>query len=109
MFIWTKNGNKLVKTEDIKVIYLEDETKLARELNPATRGELYAIRAYYEFDNRKNSIVLASYENIDIAKERFSQLIYAIGQGATVFSFCEEELLSDDGKSEPEEVLEMEP
>lgn len=109
MFIWTKNGNKLVKTEDIKIICMEDETKIARELHPATRGELYVLRAYYEFDNRKNSVVLASYESIDIAKERFSQLIYAIGQNATVFSFCEEELLSDDGKSELEEVLEMEP
>lgn len=109
MFIWTMNGSKLVKTDDIKIIYLEDETKLVRELHPATQGEVYVLRAYYEVVDRKNSIVLASYDNFDVARARFSELICAIGQGAAVFSLCEDQMLSDDGKSEPEEVIEMEP
>lgn len=108
MFIWTKSGSKLVKTEDIKIICLEDETKLAQELHPATQGEVYVLRAYYAVDERKNSIVLASYDNIDVTREMFSQLICAIGQDAAVFSLCEDQLFSDDGKSEPEEVLELE-
>lgn len=109
MFIWTKNGNKLVKTEDIKTISLEEET--GRELHHVTQAEVYILRAYFTVDDRKNSVILASYNDTETAREQFSGLICAIGQGAKVFSLCWDPLLAGvgNGKSEPEEVLEMEP
>lgn len=109
MFIWTKTGSNLVKTDDIQVISMEDGTKEARELHPATQGEVYVLRAYYSVDDKKNSIVLATYDDHATTIERFAQLIQALGNGAVVFSFCESDLLSDDGKADPEEVLELEP
>lgn len=109
MFIWTRTGEKLVKTDDIKVISMEDMTKQALELHPATQGEVYALRAYYTVDDRKNSIILASYSDIETASEGFAQLIRAIGNGAVVFSFCENISLSDDEKAPPEEVIGLEP
>lgn len=109
MFIWNKNGNKLVKTEDIKTISLEDESKQEERLDPVTQGEVYILRAYYTVDERKDSVILASYDSIEIARKQFAGLICAIGQGANVFSLCGDSLLSEDEKFEPEKVLEMEP
>lgn len=109
MFIWVKTGETLVKTDDIQVISLEDGTKQARELPPVAQGEVYVLRACYSVDDRKNSIILASYNNIETARERFSQLIRAIGKGAIVFSFCEDISLADDDQETPEEVIDLEP
>ena len=109
MFIWTQTGEKLIKTEDIKIICMEDETKQARELHPAMQGEVHALRAYYSVDDRKNSVLLASYDDAETTKEQFAQLVSAIVIGAVVFSFCEDTLLSNDGKVEPEEVIDLEP
>ena len=88
---------------------MEDGTKQARELHPATQGEVYVLRAYYSVDDRKNSVILATYSDAETTREQFAQMIRAIGEGAVVFSFCEDVLLSDDGKGEPEEVIDLEP
>lgn len=109
MFIWTKSGEKLINTKDIKIICMEDGTKQARELHPATQGEIYVLRAYYSLDDKKNSVILATYNNAETAREQFAQMICAIGEGAVVFSFCEDTSLSDGGKVEPEEVIDLEP
>lgn len=109
MFIWTQIGEKLIKTEDIKIISMEEGIKQAREPHSVTQGVVYILRAYYSVDDKRNSVILATYNDAETTREQFVQMIRAIGEGAVVFSFCEDILLADDGKVEPEEVIDLEP
>lgn len=87
MYILNKNGSNLFKTEDFVEIAMLNETEELRKSHPAIRGKYFVVRAYQELNNRRSSVILASYDEETEAKDSYFAMIEAIGNNAELFSF----------------------
>ncbi|MSS36543.1 hypothetical protein [Clostridium porci] len=87
MYVLDQSGEHTIKTEDFIRISLVDETQEWKREHPATKGQLFVVRAYQEIDNRGTSFAVAKYCDEDEAKRVFLEMVRAIGTNAELFSF----------------------